>query len=120
MALADPQSIKISGTTSSLPRINADNYNSEYLSADGTVKFKAGTQFGKRLRQLGRVDINKIVASTLNPSQNEEVSASIQLVFDRPKQGFTNADMLAIYAGLIEQLSATESKIVKQILAAES
>lgn len=120
MALTDPQSIKISGTTTSLPRVTTGDHSSEYTSADGLITLKAATQKGKRNRQVIRFDVSKIVASTLNPSQNEEVSTSVQLVFDRPLQGFTNADELAIWAGVAEFLAASESKVIKAVLAGEN
>lgn len=120
MALADPQSIKISGTTHSLPRVSTGDYKSKYEKDDGTIDLLASTQNGKRKRQVVRVDHSKVVASTLIPSQNEEISSSYQLVVDRPLNGYTNADALAILAGFFELLTGTENAVLKKVLASES
>lgn len=122
MALADPQSIKISGTTTSLPRVSTGDYKSKYESADGTIDLSlstATTGSGRR-RQTARLDITKITADPFLPAQNIELGSSVYLVVDRPIAGFTNAEALAIFSGFIERLTATENKIVTQLLAGES
>jgi hypothetical protein len=120
MALADPQSIKISGTTTSLPRVSTGDYRSKYESSDGNIDLTLSSQFGKRKRQVVRVDVSKIIASALVPTTNEEASMSLQLVVDRPLVGYDNADAKAVYDGFIEALQASSSKIITQLLAGES
>lgn len=120
MALADPQSIKINGTTSSLPRVNTGNFESEYLSADGTVRLKVSTTNGRRKRQQIRLDLNKITTDPFDTSQNVEVSESIYIVVDRPPSGFTNEEALKAIEGFVELLSASTYALVKKALASES
>jgi hypothetical protein len=120
MALADPQSIKISGVTTSLPRTSTGSYESTYESADGLITLKLSTAEKSRKRQVVRVDVSKITTDPFIPAQNVEVSSSCYLVFDRPPVGFSNADMKAIYDGFIEALQASSSKVVTQLLASES
>jgi len=122
MALADPQSIKISGVTTSLPRVSTGAFQSEYLSASGLLDLKLSTQDGKRLRQVVRVDQDKITADPFIPATNVEVSTSVSLVIDRPKGkiGFTDAEEAALIAGFFELLTKEESKVITKLLAAES
>jgi hypothetical protein len=120
MAFVDPQSIKISGTTTSLPRVSVGDFKSVYESADGLIKVSASTQNGKRTRQTFRVDVSKITADPFIPAQNTEVSMSTYVVFDRPNAGFSNADAKAIWDGFIETLQASSSKLVTQLLGSES
>jgi hypothetical protein len=120
MSLADPQSIKISGTTTSLPRVSTGDYKSKYESADGLIDLTVSTQNGKRKRQVARIDISKVTADPFIPAQNIEVSSSFQLVVDRPLAGFTNTEASAIVAGFIEALTKEESKIITKLLAGES
>jgi hypothetical protein len=122
MALADPQSIKISGTTTSLPRTSTGENKSEYTSADGTLDMLLSTQKGKRLRQVVRVDQSKITEDPFISTQNVEVGSSITLVIDRPRDrvGFNNTDTAALVAGFIEALTKEESKIITKLLAGES
>jgi hypothetical protein len=116
MALADPQSIKISGVTTSLPRVSTGDFKSVYESADGLIKLSLATEEGRRLRQVVRVDINKITADPFIPAQNVEISTSLYLVFDRPKVGWTNAEAKAVYDGFIEALQASSSVLITKLL----
>lgn len=120
MALVDPQSIKISGVTTSLPRVSTGNFESIYESADGLIKLSLETSMKKRKRQVVRVDVSKITADPFIPAQNVEVSMSLYVVFDRPLVGFTNAEAKAVYDGFIEALQATSSVIVTKLLGGES
>jgi hypothetical protein len=120
MALSDPQSIKISGTTTSLPRTDVGSFRSAYESADGLIKLSLSTSKSKRKRQVVRVDVVKTVPDPAVPAQNVEVSMSTYLVFDRPMVGFSNADAKAVYDGFIEALQASSSVMVTKLLGSES
>jgi hypothetical protein len=122
MALADPQSVKISAATISLPRVATGDFESEYESADGLTKLSLSTIRTKssRKRQTVRIDVTKVTADPFIPSQNVEVSMSTQVVFDRPPAGYSNADAKAVWDGFIEALQASSSKIITQLLGSES
>lgn len=120
MAFTDPQSIKISGTTTSLPRVSVGKNESTYQSADGLITLSASSQYGKRTRQVIRVDTSKITADPFIPAQNVKVSQSIYLVFDTPPAGYTDAETKSAYDGFIEALQANASKLVTQLLGGES
>lgn len=120
MALADPQSIKISGVTTSLPRVSTGAFESVYESADGLIKLSLSTVSNRRKRQVVRVDVSKITADPFIPSQNVEVSMSSYLVFDRPPAGYSNADAKAVYDGFIEALQASSSVLITKLLGSES
>lgn len=121
MALADPLSLKIGASTSSLPRVSTGDFKSIYQSESGLVRFRAETTGNtKRKRQVARVDLSKITANPFESTKNEEVGMSAYLVFDRPLVGFSNTEALEVYTGLQEMLEASTNKILKQILASES
>ena len=120
MALADPQSIKISGSTISLPRVSTGDFKSIYESADGKTKLSLSTVKGKRNRQVVRVDVSKVTTDPLISTQNVEVSMSNYLVFDRPATGYSNAEAKAVYDGFIEALQASTSVVVTKLLGSES
>ena len=102
MALADPQSIKINGVTTSLPRVSTGDFKSIYESADGLIKLSLSTVSGKRKRQVVRVDVSKIAADPLIATNNVEYSMSTYVVFDRPMVGYTNAEAKQVYDGLMK------------------
>lgn len=120
MALTDPQSVKISGTTTSLPRTSTGEGESEYRSADGRIRLKLSTIEKSRTRQVVRLDVSKITADPLVSTTNVEVSMSTYLVFDRPSTGYSNAEAKAVYDGFIEALQANTSAIVTKLLGGES
>jgi hypothetical protein len=120
MSFADPQSVKISGTTTSLPRVSTGDFDSTYESADGLITLKASTVSSKRKRQVIRLDVSKITADPFIPAQNVEVSMSTYLVFDRPVVGYTNAEAKAAYDGFIEALQAGSSLLITKLLGSES
>lgn len=120
MSFSDPQSIKISGTTSSLPRVSVGKFDSEYLSADGNITLSASSQYGARTRRVIRVDTSKITTDPFIPANNVKVSMSNYLVFDLPPAGYTAAEAKAVYDGFIEALGKSESALITKLLGGES
>lgn len=120
MAFTDPQSITIDAVATSLPRINVGNYGSEYRSSDGLIRLSANSAYGKRTRQVIRVDHRKIEPNLVVPAQNDEVSMSAYLVLDRPRVGYTNAQALSVYTGFNALITASAHELITKVLGGES
>jgi len=120
MSFADPQSVTISGTAISLPRVTTGRLSSEYTSADGLVTLKASSSVGNRIRRVLRLDHSKVAADVFQPDRNVIRSMSCYLVFDLPAVGYTNADALAVYAGLKGQMTASSDALITKLLGGES
>lgn len=120
MAFTDPQSITISGTAISLPRVSSGVGNSEYMSADGLVKLSASHAYGRRTRRVLRLDHSKLTADPFIPAQNTKVSMSNYIVFDVPVAGYTNADALAVYNGFKTLFTASTDAAISKLLGGES
>jgi len=122
MSLADPQSITISGSTSSLPKTNVSGMSSEYTSSDGLIKLSFSHQALKngRWRRMARVDHAKITADPFIPAQNVRTSLSIYTVFDIPPAGYTSAEVKAVFDGFRTQLAASTDADVTKLLGGES
>jgi len=120
MSFADPQTITISGTTTSLPRTSVDKDESEYTSGDGLIKLLASHTYGKRTRRLIRVDHGKLSADPYKPSENVKVGMSVYTVFDFPPAGYTAAEGLAVWVGFNTQLTAASNAVVTKLLGGES
>lgn len=120
MAFSDPQSITISGTAISLPRVSTGENNSKYLSSDGLVDLTAASQYGRRTRRTLRIDHSKITADPFIPAQNTEVSMSCYMVFDIPPAGYTNADVKAVYVGFNSLYTASSHALIDKLLGGES
>lgn len=120
MSFADPQSIKISGVTTSLPRVSVGNYSSKYASADGTIELEPATQNGKRVRQTIRLNHSKITADPFVPTTNTKVSSSVYLVVDSPVVGYTDAELKALVDAFIENITASTSVNITKLLGGEN
>jgi len=120
MAFTDPQTITISGTTTSLPSTSVGANSHEYTSSDGLIKLTASHAYGRRTRRVIRLDHSKISADVFVPATNVKHSASVYTVFDSPPAGYTNAEMLAIWTGYANQVRASTDAIIVKLLAGES
>lgn len=122
MSFVDPQKVKIGATEHELPRVSVGKRESEYVKNDGSVDMLINTKETNRgrKRHVARVDQTKVVASTLVPTTNERVSASVSLVIDRPVEGFTNAEAKELVDGLIANLQASTSANIVKLIAGES
>jgi hypothetical protein len=89
VAYADPQSLTISGTATSLPRTGLSLSEGTFRSGDQTVTLEIQHTNGKRNRHVVKVTTNTIVADPLVPSINKPVSYSAHMVIDGPLQGVT-------------------------------
>jgi hypothetical protein len=120
MAFSDPQSITISGSTISLPKVSSGNGSGDYQSADGLVHLGASNHYGRRTRRVLRLDHSKITADPFIPSQNSKVSMSCYMVFDLPVAGYSNADAKAVYDGFKGLYTATSDAVITKLLGGES
>jgi hypothetical protein len=120
MAFADPQSITISAVTTPLPRTSTGVGSSDYMSADGLIHLNAANAYGRRTRRVLRVDHSKITADPFIPAQNTKVSMSNYIVFDVPVVGYTNAEILAVYAGFKASFTASSDLLITKLLGGES
>jgi hypothetical protein len=120
VSFTDPQSVTISGTAISLPRVSTGNGQSSYQSADGLVTLSASSTYGKRTRRVLRLDHSKITSDPFIPAQNTKVSMSNYVVFDIPVAGYTNADAIAVYAGFKAAFTASSDALISKLLGGES
>lgn len=122
MALSDPQSITIGGTTTSLPRTFAEGDESAYVSSDGLIKLSVAHTLAKqgRVRRLLRIDHSKMTSDPFRPSENVKVGMATYLVFDMPPAGYTNTEALAVYTGFKTLYTASTDAIITKVLGGES
>jgi hypothetical protein len=123
MSLADPQSITVTGVTTSLPRTgDADGADdgSVYTSGDGLLKLTASHIYAKRTRRVLRIDASKLSPDAFKPDENVKRSMSCYMVFDTPPDGFTAAEALALYKGLVGLMTASSDAVVVKLLGGES
>jgi hypothetical protein len=106
--LADPQSVTLTAGAVSLPRVtNIDANTTQFTSADGALTMSVRQTVSKdRFRREIRLAPNKIAADPIS-AVNKAVSASIYLVIDEPRYGFSDAELLDHVTGLVTWLSAS-------------
>lgn len=101
MALADPQSVTISGTATSLPRTGLALDQGSFTDATGQIKLTVLHSSARRTRHTIKLSKSAIVSDPLVPSVNQNVSFSAHLVMDIPKNGVSVADAVALGAALV-------------------
>lgn len=120
MALSDPQSITVSGTASSLPRTGSGATSGVFSTPDGGLVLTVSHQSSKRYRRSARLTSSKIVPDALQPNVNTPVSASVFIVADVPKMGFSVAEQVALVAALAKWLTDTTNANTTRLLGGES
>jgi hypothetical protein len=120
MSFADPQTVTISGTPISLPRVSVGDDKSEYTSGDGLTSLLASHDYGKRTRRMLRIDSSKMTSDPFRPAENVKVSMSLYMVFDLPPAGYTAAEAKAVYDGFKTQYTATSDALITKLLGGES
>lgn len=113
MALADPQSVTISGTATPLPRTGLSLDQGDFTSADGQVSLVVLHSSTKRTRHTVKLQKSSIVSDPLVPSQNQNVSFSAHIVIDMPKNGVSASDAVALANALVAWSTAANiTKVV--------
>jgi len=120
MAFADPQSVTISGTAVSMPRVSSGTDAGGFAAADGLNKLVVSHQYGKRSRRLLRINNAKIAADPLLAGVNVKADMSVSLVVDVPNTGYTVADQKAIVDAFLAYLSAGTGANVSRLLGGEN
>jgi len=120
MSFADPQSVTIGGTTTSLPRVSAGNNQSSYKSNDGLITQTVSSQYGKRVRRTLRLDHSKVAADPFVSGVNTKYSMSTYVVVDVPTTGYTVAEAKAVVDGLMTILTASTGAKITQLLGGDN
>lgn len=91
MAFADP----LPYGAGTLPRVETDDLRAAYISNDENTRFDISHNDTKvRVRSLGKITIRKVAPDPVS-AVNQSIEASLQFVIDRPKFGFSLADLEA-------------------------
>jgi hypothetical protein len=120
MSYADPQSVTIGGTTSSLPRISSGVNSGSFSKDDGTAVLSVSHSYGKRVRRTARVTTTKISADPLLTNVNVRLSASVYIVLDVPNQGFSIAEQKDLITGLTTWLTASTGANATKLVGGEN
>jgi hypothetical protein len=119
MSFAEPLSLNVTGSAVTLPRVEGPN-DGDYRSADGLVELIVSHTYAKRTRRLLRVNLSKISADPFKPTENVSLSASFYIVFDLPKAGFTNTELLTMFTGSNTLFTATSNLMITKLLGGEA
>jgi hypothetical protein len=102
---SDPQSVSVSGSAKSLPRVSVGANTASYKSADGNLTYTISHSYGKRVRRNVRLDFRKVAADPLLDGVSRPYSMFAYIVVDHPDIGFSNAEMEANTKALIDELA---------------
>jgi len=117
----DPQAITVSGTALSLPRVPSASPQriGQFSTSDGNNIISVHqNQSANRFRREFRLTQRKIAVDPISAA-NKEVSASVIVAFDEPKVGFTDAELIALFTGVVASLTASTNAKVVSLLGGE-
>jgi len=121
MAFADPQSVTVSGSATSLPRTGSGLGTGTFGSAAGDYGMDVRHSYGKtRTRRTIGITNKKFAADPLRPTDNKPVNVSVRLVVDQPLQGYSSTEITAIVVGFLANLSAGTNANITKLLGGES
>jgi len=108
MALSDPLVLTVNGVAKSMPRVSTQGLKSTYQNSDESFSELVSHEpsGNNRTRTLVSATQRKIVTDPLTAA-NDFDFARIQIIFDRPQYGFTEAEIQQLAAALFAQVDAT-------------
>lgn len=112
----DPQVIN----AQTIPRVSSAMDSGAFRNSDSTHGMRISHSYNKRSRHLVRYDHSKIAADPFTAGQSIRYSASVYLVVDAPKDGYTAAELKVITDAFIANLSASTGANVLKLIAGES
>lgn len=118
---SDPQSITVSGSAKTLPRVSVEGSSTVYSTDDGAFVLRASHVKNKRKRSVIRIDQKKVAADPLLADRNQEAVQSAYLVLDAPMNGvYTPAEQKAIIDALMGAMQASTGALTTKFVAGES
>jgi hypothetical protein len=119
LALSDPQTVTI-GTARTEARVLTGERTATYAEADGSSSLRIDHQV-TRTRKRSLIQLTRKMIST-DPLTDikSEISASVNITFDRPLVGFTEAQLLELITGATGWGSASTNANYKAVLAMQS
>lgn len=112
---AEPQTLN----SQTLARTGMDLSSGTFRTADSAHVLKVSHQYSKRARHLARYDHSKIATDPFVSGQNLRYSASVYLVVDAPKDGYTAAELKALVDAFLANLQATTGTNITKLIAGE-
>jgi hypothetical protein len=105
--LTDPQSVTINAVATSLPRTQNGATQNVYTSADGNTSMTTKQNVSAtRFRREVRLAQQKIAADPIS-AVNKQVGASVYLVVDEPRYGFSDTEVGYLIDALKAWLTST-------------
>lgn len=113
---ADPQTVN----AQTLPRTGASMNQGTFRTADATHEFAVSHTYAKRSRHLARYNHAKVATDPFTVGRSLRYSASVYLVVDAPKDGYTAVELKALVDAFIANLNATTGANITKLIAGES
>lgn len=118
---ADPQTITLSAVAKTLVKVPSGKVEniSKFTGDDGnTVVTVHQNSTNNRFRRELRLTLTKVAPDPIT-AINKTLNASVVIVVDEPKYGFTDAELIAAYAAISTHASASSNAKLTQLLNGE-
>lgn len=121
MAFADPQTVTIDGTASTLPRVFEKENVGSFIGPNQDVEMVIRPTLTKAMRRHQVVQL-KVAKNATDPISGigKRVESTMSIVLDAPVAGFSDAELVAAASGLITWATAGTNANLKKFVAGEN
>ena len=116
--LTEPQSVTIGANTRTLVKTESDKTRSVFTDRANGVRLEVSQSNGTRLRSLEKLTLTKIVTNPLSGVLTED-SVTVHVVIDRPRVGFTEAEIKEVAVANFNWHTATTNANTTKVVAGE-
>lgn len=117
----EPQTVTVGGGAKSLARIGSPQPQRKgvFATADGVYTYNVSQDVtANRFRREVRLTSSKVAADPVS-AVNKQVGASLIIVVDSPRWGFSAVELEDMYTGLVANLEAGTNANLKKLLGGE-
>lgn len=119
--ISDPQTVTVAPASAvSLPRTSSGPNSGIFTSSDGFLSFVVNHIYGRRTRRYIRFNHKKIISDPLITATNTIRSMSMSIIVDVPPDGYTVAEVKAVWDGFLAQLAASSGAVTTKFLGGEN
>lgn len=121
MAFADPQTVTIDGTASTLPRVYEKENVGSFTGPNKDVEMVIRPTLTKAMRRHQVVQL-KVAKNATDPISGfvKRVESTMSLVLDAPVAGFSDAELTSALSGLITWATTGTNANLKKFVAGEN
>jgi hypothetical protein len=116
--LTEPQTVTIGANARTLVKTESDKTRSVFTDRANGVRLEVSQSAGNRYRSLSKLTLTKVVTNPISGLLSED-SVTAHLVIDRPRVGFTEAEVKDVVVAALGWHTASTNANTTKVVAGE-